>query len=106
MQNVELNFQYIKMERSLIHTFQNFGRKLKVSNIHEAKHTLQSWTYELSHKTTKDDAHKVKKWALQYIKGILDHYLFYLPFNNFKIVRYSDNDQAGDMNNKKMRSRR
>ena len=44
---------------------------------------------------------KALKRVLWYIKGTIDFYLFNGYSNSFKLVGYSDNDLAGDMNDRK-----
>ena len=44
---------------------------------------------------------KALKIILRYIKGIVDFGLFYGYSNSFELVGYSDNDWAGDMDDRK-----
>jgi len=41
------------------------------------------------------------KRIISYIKGTIDFDLFYGYFNSFELVGYSDNDWAGDMDDRK-----
>ncbi|KAK6160456.1 hypothetical protein DH2020_003837 [Rehmannia glutinosa] len=44
---------------------------------------------------------KVAKRILQYIKGTIDHGIFYTSSHNFKLVGYCDSDWAGEVDSRK-----
>jgi hypothetical protein len=44
---------------------------------------------------------KALKWILRYIKGTIDFGLFYSYSTSFDLVGYSDNDWAGDIDDRK-----